>query len=191
MIIYIANLKSFLNEHTDYSLILGSSKFSLPVLSFFICIKHHFILKVLFQSGSKAHSKTLSRHSNIQGTRTVLRHLGTQKALGYSGTWGGQALRALRHLGPRTIRTIRLLSILFSRRKIVLSVNMDLHWSQYNKGIRENRWRAIVKATDSMIHSWFAWRQTICAQKFLKSWNSVRIKRKKIRPPSRTYLRDL
>ena len=93
MIIYIANLKSFLNQHTDSSLILSSSKFSLPVLSFFICIKHHFILKVLFQSHLIRH---FGRPGAFKDTQQALKH--SRYSNGTQALWHSKGTRVLGNL---------------------------------------------------------------------------------------------
>ena len=126
MIIYITNIKSFLNQHTDSSLILSSSKFSLPVLPFFICIKHHFILKILFQShlirhfgkqGAFKDTQQALKHSTHSDGTQALGHSKGTRVLGnlrWSGTQGTQALghsdnqdnQALEHFIQQTLNRL-------------------------------------------------------------------------------------
>ena len=67
--IYIANLRTFSNQRSVSALKLSFLKSSLPFVSLFMCIKHLFILRILFQSNLIRRSVT---HSASINTRWAL-----------------------------------------------------------------------------------------------------------------------
>ena len=94
--IYIADLKSFLNQRFDSASKLSSSKSSIPLISLFIYIKHLFVFSILFSSHLIRHSST---QSALKYTRRALKQWRYSKSTRESGT-----RRALRHLVTRVLK---------------------------------------------------------------------------------------
>ena len=103
-------------QHFDYASEVNFSKSSFPLLSLFLCVKHLFIPRILFQSYLTRHSPTENASND---TQRALKHQSNSENtwdLGHSeGTWtladlsqsGSQTFSALRHLNTKAIRALR------------------------------------------------------------------------------------